>query len=159
VSQFSTELGSYKTKVLDLESQIARYRKIMDAQAKGVEEHQQVVSLLASPNVSIVHLHSPGGQSVSGVVLIADDARLAFLPSHLPTAPSGRTYQVWLMRDRVPAAVSVGTFTTADPGGAALQFGNKQLISGTKSVMVTLEPAGGSAEPSAHRVLIGAVKN
>src|SRR5260370_30063816 len=38
VSQLSTEIGGYKSKVQDLQSQITRYRTVIDAQTKGIEE-------------------------------------------------------------------------------------------------------------------------
>jgi anti-sigma-K factor RskA len=93
------------------------------------------------------------------VALIADNTRLAFLPSNLPAAPAGRTYQLWLIRERIPAVVSAGTFNGAARDVPTVQFGNKQLMSGIKAITVTLEPAEGSAVPTGHKLMVGTPKS
>lgn len=152
-SRFTSEIVTFHAKVQDLESQVAHYRAAMEAQSKGIEKHLQLVSLLEARHVSLVQLRAAGAdQTRSGVALIADDLRLAFFPSNLPAASAGRTYQLWLIRDKGP--VTAGTFN----GGAEmpfLQFSSKQLLSGIKGLTVTEEPAGGSPLPTGQKILVG----
>jgi anti-sigma-K factor RskA len=156
VSQYSTEIAAYKSKVHDLEAQVSHYRAIVDSQAKGVEQHTQMISMLQSQNVSMVQLRATeAGPSAYGVALIAGNSQLAFFASNLPAASAGRTYQLWLIRDKGPAIVSAGTFKSASKDSATLQFGNKELLAGVKAIAVTEEPAGGSALPTGHKLMIG----
>jgi outer membrane murein-binding lipoprotein Lpp len=153
-NQLSTEINTYNTKVQDLESQIGRYRIVIDAQNKRIEQHQQMVALLQSHNLAVVQLRSMlADQGVSGVALIADDSRLALFPANLPAAAAGRTYQLWLIRDKGP--VNAGTFNGTAKDMPTLQFANKQLLNGIKSLVVTDEPIGGSPQPTGHKILIG----
>lgn len=142
----------------DLETQIARYRTAVEVQNKGIEQHLQLISMLQARTLSLVQLHGAGaGQTASGVALIADDLRLAFFPSNLPAAPSGKTYQLWLIRDKGPGTFSAGTFSGGAGDGHSLQFNNKQLLNGVKALTVTEEPAGGSGQPTGTKMLTGTV--
>ncbi len=154
-NQLSTEITTYNTKLQDLESQVGRYRTVIDAQNKKIEQHLQMVSLLQSRNLTMVQLHAAAGLAVSGVALVADDMRLAFFPTNLPAAPAGRTYQLWLTREKDPAIVSAGTFNGSAKDTPALQFAGKPLLSGIKSLAVTEEPAGGSPLPTGHKLMTG----
>jgi uncharacterized phage infection (PIP) family protein YhgE len=160
VHQLAGEITAYEAKVQDLESQVQRYHALIDVQKRGMEQHKQMISLLESRNVALVQLHGPlqgtgAGQNGLGVALIAENSKLAFFPANLPVLPSGRTYQLWLMRDKAPGVVSAGTFT----GDATVQFANQELLSGVKTMAVTDEPAGGSAAPTGHKVLVGNPRN
>ena len=152
-SRFSEEIIAFHTKVQDLEGRVAKYRAAMDAQNKGIEKHLQLVSLLQSRNVSLVQLHGTGPGS--GVALVTEDARLAFLPANLAAAPAGRTYQLWLIRDKSPVIVGAGTFSGGSADLAPMQL-SRQLLSGVKSLFVTEEPAGGSAQPTGPKLMTGA---
>jgi hypothetical protein len=155
-NQLSKEIGSYNTKLQDLELQIGRYRSMIESQNKKIDQHLQVVSLLQSRNLAVVQLHATGADSAgSGLALIADDARLVFFPSNLPTAPAGHIYQLWLIREKGAAVVSAGTFSGTAKDTPSLQFSNKLLMTGVKSLAVTLEPTGGSAAPTGQKLLIG----
>jgi hypothetical protein len=154
-NQLSTEIATYNTKVQDLESQVGRYRAVIDAQNKKIEQHLQMVSLLQSRNLTMVQLHAAAGLAISGVALVADDMRIAFFPTNLPAAPAGRTYQLWLTREKDPAIVSAGTFNGSAKDMPALQFSSKPLLSGIKSLAVTEEPAGGSPVPTGHKLMTG----
>jgi outer membrane murein-binding lipoprotein Lpp len=156
VHQLAGEITAYEAKVQDLESQVQRYHALIDVQKKGMEQHKQMISLLESRNVALVQLHgTEATQNGLGVALIAENSKLAFFPANLPVLPSGRTYQLWLIRDRAPGVVSAGAFT----GDATLQFANQELLSGVKTLAVTDEPAGGSAAPTGHKVLVGNPRN
>ena len=67
----------------------------------------------------------------------------------LASAPDGKTYQAWYIRDG--KAVSAGTFDVHSAGSTT------QLLSGSMSVgdkvAVTVEPAGGSKEPTTLPIL------
>ena len=148
-SDLSKELAGYNTKVQNLESQIARYRA-------SIEQRTQLIALLQSQTVSLLQLHSAvSGQNASGVAVIADDSRLALFPTNLRAAPSGRTYQLWLIREQDSAPVSAGTFNGGTNDMPALQFNGNAPQNRIKALTVTEEPAGGSPHPTGPVLLTG----
>ena len=90
-------------------------------------------------------LHGPG--EVVGIMVATPEGSL--LAAHgLGPAPTGRTYQLWLIRKAKP--VSAGTFQSSD-GLALLETGRS--LAGVDAVAVTIEPEGGSLEPTSDPVL------
>ncbi|MDZ4673993.1 MAG: anti-sigma factor [Gemmatimonadota bacterium] len=73
----------------------------------------------------------------------------------LPPAPSGQVYQLWLIRDGVPVPSQL--FTTGADGSVVLAGVNLPPGDGVSAAAVTLEPAGGSAQPTTPILLVGAL--
>jgi anti-sigma-K factor RskA len=65
----------------------------------------------------------------------------------LKPAPAGKSYQLWLIRNGKPESVKV---FNSDPDGHALVEGLTlpSSVQGVTQVLLTLEPAGGSAQPT-----------
>ena len=73
---------------------------------------------------------------------------------HLPPAPAGRAYQIWVHRDTTP--VSVRVFDSGADGHALIE--HLMLPSspeGVTTVAITVEPAGGSPRPTTAPILSG----
>jgi anti-sigma-K factor RskA len=73
---------------------------------------------------------------------------------HLPPAPAGREYQLWVHRGETP--ISVRIFNSGADGHALIE----QLVlpaspSGIRKVSITVEPAGGSRLPTTQPILSG----
>lgn len=82
-------------------------------------------------------------KGAAGSVIRAPGGEATLVVTGLPAAPSGKTYEVWVMHGNaaIPAGLFSGTSRTATVHlSRSLPFGS--------SVGVTLEPAGGSAKPS-----------
>ena len=79
--------------------------------------------------------------SLDEAVFVADD---------LDAAPSGQTYQLWFV-GADGSAVSAGTFLPGADGGAAVALPGAP--GAAAAVGMTLEPAGGSPQPTSQPVL------
>ncbi len=102
------ELATYKTRVQKLQSDLARYQKLV-AQSHHFQDLSRIISLLQPGNLMLVQLQSTDARLTAyATAMIADESRMALAVSGLPDPPSGRAYQVWLIRDRSPNVVSVG---------------------------------------------------
>jgi anti-sigma-K factor RskA len=111
-----------------------------------------MIAQLLSPDVQTVTLASTG-QLPSARLYVNRTARRVILSAYsLPSAPAGRTYQLWGLRDG-GAPVSLGTFNT---GPDARVVSEMDLPPGVTIVAsaVTEEPAGGSAAPTSTPFLI-----
>lgn len=127
----SQERDSVQAQLDQLQARIASVRQLATApdarRDTGVGVHGGSAFVLASPSL--------------------DKAML--MTSDLPAPPSGHTYQAWLIGAGQPR--SVGLVTPARAGEGPLMFEN---LSGVKKVGLTIEPAGGSEQPTTTPVVL-----
>ncbi|MBM7479864.1 anti-sigma factor domain-containing protein [Oerskovia jenensis] len=103
-----------------------------------------VASMLADPAAEIVRGEMVGGGDASA--LVSGD-RVLFSVTDLPRAGSAEDYQLWLVEGE--EMVSAGVFDAHD-GSAALLV----EAAGSAGVAVTLEPAGGSPQPTSDPLVV-----
>ncbi|WP_223148447.1 anti-sigma factor, partial [Actinotalea sp. JY-7885] len=105
----------------------------------------ELTELLAAPGTEVLRGDVEGG-GTAVAVLAADAAVL--VTEGLPTLDGGRTYQLWAMRDGVP--VPAGLFEPAS-GSAQVTAADYRPGDG---LAVSVEPAGGSAQPTTTPVVV-----
>lgn len=95
--------------------------------------------MVTAPDARTVHGRTSGGAAATVITSAARD-RAVFLADRLPAAGEGRTYQLWLADGDTmhPAGFLAGD-------GAAVLDGD---LGKATAVGLTLEPAGGSAQPT-----------
>jgi anti-sigma-K factor RskA len=71
--------------------------------------------------------------------------------SGLPPLEPGQTYQVWLIGD---APVSAGLLTVDEKGQSVLIITSEEAIGSFNSLGISIEPEGGSMEPSDQIVIL-----
>ena len=111
-------------------------------------ENQAISLLLSAPGAKLLtHVVTNGG--VATVVLAADRHELAVVTTGLPALPSGQVYQLWLIGK--PKIVSAGLLPPAKNGQtpAVLATG----VAKGDTLGLTVEPAGGSAQPTTTPIL------
>ena len=73
---------------------------------------------------------------------------------HLPPAPAGHAYQVWVLRG--PTPISVRVFDSDADGHALIErIVLPDSPQGISTVAITVEPAGGSPQPTTTPILAG----
>lgn len=113
-------------------------------QARLQTQADAVASMLADPTAEIVRGEMVGGGDASA--LVSGD-RVLFSVTDLPQAGSAEDYQLWLVEGE--EMVSAGVFDARD-GSAALLVD----AAGSAGVAVTLEPAGGSPQPTSDPLVV-----
>jgi len=111
-------------------------------------ENAAISLLLAQPKARLLsHDVTHGGTAT--VVLAADRHELAVVTTGLPALPPGKVYQLWLIGK--PKIVSAGLLPPAKNGQtpAVLAAG---VVKGD-ALGLTVEPAGGSAQPTTTPIL------
>jgi anti-sigma-K factor RskA len=104
-------------------------------------ERAQVAAVLAAGDVEVGTATATGG----GRVIVAHSPRLndgVVLLEGLAAPPPGMAYQLWLIDDDGPT--SAGVLAEGQNSGAAVL----ESIGGAETLGVTLEPAGGSPQPT-----------
>ena len=129
----------------------------VDALQVAVASQQSLVDMFMGPELHSVSL-APPATGPSQVRVFWNHPRNTFLVTafDLPPAPEGMTYQLWALEDGA-TPVSMGTFDTED-GRAALVIPVSDAIQDIDFVHrcgLTLEPAGGSAQPTGEVQLVG----
>jgi anti-sigma-K factor RskA len=114
-----------------------------------VKAENQAISLLLSAPEAKLLTHTVTNGGVATVVLAADRHELAVVTTGLPALPSGQVYQLWLIGK--PKTVSAGLLPAAKNGQtpAVLATG---VVKGD-TLGLTVEPAGGSAQPTTKPIL------
>ncbi|MEO8227069.1 MAG: anti-sigma factor [Gemmatimonadota bacterium] len=123
------------------------------AQTTALEARDSMLASLLEPGIAVYQL-TASGNPVPGVQLFVSRARgRAVLHAfRLQSAPAGRAYQLWFIRDGKP--VPSVTFN-AGAAGEALIADIALPPGGTISAAaVTEEPAGGSAQPTTAIILV-----
>ena len=143
-----------------LNSQVARLRieisALNDRLAAQSKSLEQIITNLPQTNPSDVITVSLKGTDVQPQArgqLIADpkEQSAVLVISGLPPLEPGKTYQVWLIGD---APVSAGLLTVDEKGQGVLIVTSKQPIGSFKSLGVSIEPEGGSPQPTGKIVLL-----
>ena len=105
--------------------------------------HDELQALLAGGRI----LPIAGGQGLQLALVVGDNGQ-AYLTGVAPPPPSGKVYEAWVIKNGTP--LPAGTF--APSGGAAnantLSVPLSTPVTGAQKVALTLEPPGGSKQPT-----------
>jgi anti-sigma-K factor RskA len=116
-----------------------------DAQ-EAQSQQSELVNLLAAGDVRTVSGSVTGGGSGT-VVLSRTRDQAVFVSTELPALPDDRVYELWTIK-RTPQPA--GTFTPSD-SGALVTLPTAALSA--DQIAVTVEPKGGSEQPTSEPVL------
>jgi anti-sigma-K factor RskA len=111
-------------------------------------QNEAISMLLSSPQVTLLSQATTKG-GVATVVLSAARHQLAVLTSGLPALPPGRVYQLWLIGKTT--TTSAGLLPAAKAGQTAPVLASRVVKGDTLGL--TVEPAGGSAQPTTTPIL------
>ena len=119
-----------------------------------------VAELLAAEGTEVVRVTPEvpvdlGDVTVAGEVVAVvntDQGRGALVARGLPPAPEGRTWQAWSLAGAQVS--SAGVFEVGDDGVGLVEF---DWPAGAEAVAVSLEPAGGSEQPTTDPVAVAAL--
>ncbi|WP_030677295.1 anti-sigma factor [Streptomyces sp. NRRL B-1347] len=115
---------------------------------RAEERSDDLAALLAAPDARARTAKLPGGARATVVVSGSRD-RAALLTSGLAEPPRGKVYQLWF--DDKGAMRSAGLM---DPGRAATATLMKGPVGDATGMGITVEPAGGSPEPTSPPVAL-----
>jgi anti-sigma-K factor RskA len=114
----------------------------------------RAVAAMTAPGSQVAILHGSGpAEGINGFAAFPADEGGYMVMTDVPAAPAGKTYQAWYIVDGTPT--SAGTMA-ADADGNVVASG-LQPMQGTEVIAVTVEPAGGSAQPTSDPIIVGTV--
>lgn len=128
-----------------------QHQEAQDARARASasqERSQALAAVLAAPDARISTGELTDGATGTVVVSRTQD-KAAFIASGMPKPPSGKVYQLWFNDDGTMR--DGGLMDPSTTSGSVLMAGSVGAASG---MGITVEPAGGSAEPTSDPVAL-----
>ena len=153
--------NAYREADLDrtrLLSEVEALRESVARESGARTQGEAVLTGLLGPEVHSVSLATEGQPPAARVYWNHTEDLFVVTAFDLPPAPDGSTYQLWAIAEG-QAPVSMGTFDTDDSGSAALTLPVDPDIRDLGLIALcglTLEPTGGSTQPTEQPRLIGA---
>jgi anti-sigma-K factor RskA len=138
-----------------IEQQQAR----ITALRQEVAQKEELLAILESREVDLVIMNglevNPGGY---GKVIWDQESQRALLQvSNLPSVPSDKDYQLWIIKNNKP--VSAGVFAVNDPSRDNF-FKIEELAEDAQpadAFAITMEPKGGMPQPTGDMYLLGSI--
>lgn len=152
--------AAYRAQRIDnerLAKELVSARRDADASRAVLASRDSVLEAFLGPMVHVVSL-APGDDPKPSARVFWNHTKSVFIVTafNVPQAPKGKTYQLWALR-KGQAPISMGTFNT-DPSGRALAIvpvGSVGDAGFIDNCGLTLEPEGGSPQPTETPRLIG----
>lgn len=117
---------------------------------------QKVANALTAPETITVNLvGTPDAVGATGTVKCNSQTGLMAYTAQLPPLPSEKVYQLWLVPTS-GAPISAGIFIPPAAGQSHVWTAEVPGNTKPKVFAVTIEPAGGVAQPRGPKVLLGA---
>jgi hypothetical protein len=139
-----------------LAAQLQKQEHLAHAYIKEREKTEKLLSVLASPDTLTVKLTgTSGAPNASGIVKYNGRTGTVVGSANLPPLPSDKVYQLWLIPVN-GAPISAGVFGVSDDGRGGVVTAEVPANTAVKAFAVTIEPAGGEAQPTGPKVLLGA---
>ncbi len=131
-------------------------RAELEATRVNIQRLSQINAILASPGARVVGLapQSPGADLAQAVFLDLPHNR-CIITGRIAPAPEGKSYQVWLAT--ATAKVSAGLLK---PDATGVNFESLTIdpaLQKIDSILLTVEPEGGSEQPTTRAIAIGRV--
>jgi anti-sigma-K factor RskA len=139
--------------VTRLQDQVSSLNDKVAVQSQSLDELIRNLPQTDQSDVITVSLKSTEEQPRALGQLIADpnEQSAVLVISGLPPLEPGRTYQVWLIGG---APVSAGLLTVDENGQSVLIVTSEESIGSFNSLGISIEPEGGSAEPTGEIVIL-----
>jgi len=118
------------------------------------EETKKLVDFLAANDTVYIKLIPATAAFATGSVRYNARMGLIAYSAELPSAPAGKSYQMWV----VPATgspISAGVMEKGTLSVGPVWLAHVPLNTEARSFAVTVEPAGGAAQPTGAKVLAG----
>jgi anti-sigma-K factor RskA len=148
--------GVQAARLSRIREEVSTLRRLADSLGQRLAYRERTLDHILEPSTELILLSSPGARP-PGIQLFWNRAtgKVIVHAFNLPPAPNGLAYQLWFLGGGAP--VPGGTFNSDPDGhGLATLDGPPEGLAWTGAA-ITVEPAGGSPQPTSPIVLSGAV--
>ena len=135
-----------------------RLREIISSMEEDTWQRAEIAQFLTDPRVRLIRLDGlPPSPKAAGQLLWNPATRRGILLTKgLAQLPAGKVYELWAIAGNEPP-VPAGTFTIDGAGQIYLRLLDLPEASRFDKFAVTLEPAGGTPQPTGSMHLLGSL--
>jgi anti-sigma-K factor RskA len=135
--------------------QQAEIRGLTEERDRLAAQNEKLASLAAPDTRTIALAGQEMSPSASARVFLDPTHRRAIVFFHnLPSNPTDKSYQLWIIRGDQPNPQSAGVFDVAAGGNATLSIDNLPVLTEIKALAVTLERRGGVEQPTEKKFYV-----
>jgi anti-sigma-K factor RskA len=156
VAALAWSLAGLRDRVTDLQQTVATRDAALAERQRMLDEREATLDRLLEPGVKLYQL-TASGDPEPGIQLFWNQQRnTAIIHGYrLKPVPSGREYQLWFIKDGKP--VPSVTFKPEPDGHAKVEQIQVPAGGALSAAAVTVEPAGGSPQPTSPILLVAAL--
>tara|TARA_R110000868_G_scaffold1211_2_gene9314 strand:- start:35480 stop:36274 length:795 start_codon:yes stop_codon:yes gene_type:complete len=144
----------------DLSNQVAlvnEKQSIIETLESEVERKEELLTILEARDVDLILMDgldvNPTGYGK--VVWDKDNGQALLQVANIPQVPTAKEYQLWFVVNNQP--ISAGVFAVNDPSRDNFFKISEFQQGGTGAFAITLEPEGGSPQPTGDMYLLGSM--
>lgn len=130
-------------------------KQALEAQRQEID---QIRALLAAPETRTVQLKAAGGVAPPFKIFWNEQMGVLVTAQSVPAIPADRAFQLWVL-PKQGSPVSAGVFQPEANGSILklIRVAAPFRIKETAALMVTVEPRGGSAQPTTKPAWVGPI--
>lgn len=137
-------------------SELAVARQTVNRQALDLERARQIFTFLDQPETKQVGFDGKEVRPPRGNVFVNPNAGVLLIAQNMPRIEAGRTFQMWVIpKGQNPR--SAGLFRADESGSAVHLLSGAVDVRTVGAVAVTVEPDGGSAQPTSTPFIVAPV--
>jgi anti-sigma-K factor RskA len=150
-------LVSARGRLAAVQAELAARNATLDRTAQQLAERDSTLNSILEPGVELYQLTSSGDPE-PGIQLFWNRQRNQAIVHgfRLKPVPSGKAYQLWFIKDGAP--VPSVTFKPEPDGHAKVEHVSVPEGGALSAAAITVEPEGGSAQPTSPIVMLGPLK-
>jgi anti-sigma-K factor RskA len=150
-------LVSARGRLAAVQGELAARSATLDQTAQRLAERDATLNSILEPGVELYQLTSSGDPE-PGIQLFWNRQRNQAIVHgfRLKPVPSGKAYQLWFIKDGAP--VPSVTFKPEPDGHAKVEHVEVPEGGALSAAAVTVEPEGGSAQPTSPIIMVGQLK-
>ncbi len=145
-------LNDFKSELAATNMRLAELEESQQVMVANYREANQQLAVLTDPSTANFIMKGVQGRDPefrADVFWNAQTEMVYLNVRNLPTAPTGKQYQLWALKDGKP--IDMGVFDGIDPERALQEMGR---VPGAQAFAVTLEPEGGSVNPTLEEMYV-----
>lgn len=136
-------------------TQKAEIRGLSEEKNRLAAQNEKLASIAAADTRTIALAGQEMSPSASARVFLDPTHRRAIVFFYnLPSNPTDKSYQLWIIRGDQPNPQSAGVFDVAAGGNASLSIDNLPVMTEIRALAVTMETRGGVNQPSEKKFYV-----
>lgn len=136
-------------------TQEAEIRGISEEKDRLLAQNEKLASMASPETRTIALAGQEMSPSASARVFLDPTRRRAIVFFYnMPSNPTDKSYQLWIIRGDQPKPQSAGVFDVTSSGNATISIDNLPVLTEIRALAVTMEPRGGVEQPTEKKFYV-----